>query len=86
MRLGQEVRRMPLGLPHDSKDLDENDTIFFGVRMRSCTPIRNSNFISVSFLDNRDDEYGKHGLGLQELEVLDEKHLQTQQQIKLYQA
>jgi len=40
----------------------------------------------VSCLDYQDGKHEKHRLRLQELEALDNKRLQAQQQIELYQA
>ena len=47
---------------------------------------RNSNSISTRHLDSEMTKEEKHRLRLQELEALDDKRLQAQQQIELYQA
>ena len=73
-------------LSHNGSNPNESYTILLGISVRSCTPTGNLNPISTRRLDDRDDKKEKHRLRLQELEALDDKRLQTQQQIELYQA
>ena len=54
--------------------------------MWRCTPIRDLDPISACCLDNQDGRLGENQLRLKELEALDDKRLQAQQQIELYQA
>ena len=75
-----------MGLSHDNENPDEGYIILFGIQVWSHTFTRNSAPISMCCLDNGDDKKEKHQLGLQELEALDDKRLQAQQQIELYQA
>jgi len=75
-----------MGLSHNSENPDESYTILFGIRVWGRTPTRNSDPISTHCLDDGDDKLEKHRPWLQELEALDDKHLQAQQQIELYQA
>jgi len=74
-----------MGLSHDDSNPDESHTIFFGVWMWSRTPIRNPDPISTCALTTEMTNE-KYRLRLQELEALDDKRLQAQQQIELYQA
>ena len=77
---------MPLSLLHDGKNPDEGHTIFLGVRMRGCIPLEiQIPSLWVALITEMTNEE-KHWLRLQELKVLDNKHLQAQQQIKTYQA
>ena len=75
-----------MGLSYNGENPDKGHAIFHGVRMRSCTPTGYPDPISVSCLDYQDGKHEKHRLRLQELEALDNKRLQAQQQIELYQA
>ena len=75
-----------MGLLHNGENSNKSYAILFGVRVRSCTPIGDSDFISRIALATEMTNVEKHQLRFQELEALDDKHLQAQQQIELYQA
>ena len=77
---------MLVGLPHNGENPDKSYVIFLGVRMLSCTLTGDSNLISASCLDNQDDGRREASIAPPKLEVVDDKNLQAQQQIELYQA
>ena len=74
---------MPLGLPYNSENPNKGYVIFFDLHIRTIFPLE----IQISSLRiTLETHEDKHRLLLQELEALDDKWLQAQQQIKLYQA
>ena len=75
-----------MGLSHNSENFDESYTILFGIRVWSRTLTRNLDPISTRCLDTEMTNKEKHRLRLQELEALDDKCLEAQQQIELYQG
>jgi len=77
---------MLMSLPHNGENPDESHTIFLGVWMWSCTPTGDPDPIFGSCLDNQDGRRGDASIVPQELKALENKSLQAQQQINLYQA
>jgi len=75
-----------MGLPHNGENLDENYVIFLGVECEAVLPLEIQIPSLRVALTTKMADKEKHQLRLQELEALDDKHLQAQQQIKLYQA
>ena len=77
---------MLIGLSHNSENPDESYTILFGYRCEVVLPLE----IQISYLcvalTTEMTNKEKHRLRLQELEALDDKRMQAQQQIELYQA
>ena len=77
---------MLIGLSHDSENPDEGYTVLFRIRVWSRTfleiQIPSLRIALTTEMTNEE----KHRLRLQELEALDDKRLQAQQQIELYQA
>ena len=77
---------MSLGLPNNSENPNKGYSILLGVSMRSRLPLEIqilSLHITLAIeLTHKD----KHQLCLHELEALDDKRLQAQQEIELYQA
>jgi len=74
---------MPLGLPYNGENPNKGYVIFFDLHIRTIFPLE----IQISSLRiTLETHEDKHRLLLQELEALDDKWLQAQQQIKLYQA
>ena len=75
-----------MGLSYDSSNPNKSYTILFGIWCEAVLPLE----IQIPSLrvamtaEMTNDE--KHQLRLQELEALDDKRLQAQQQIELYQA
>jgi len=84
--LGRQIRWMLMGLSHDGSNPDEGYTFLLGVWVWSCTPIRNLNSISTCRLDSRDDKWGEASTATLRTGGFDNKRLQAQQQIQLYQA
>ena len=74
-----------MGLSYDNLNPKKSYTVLFGIWVWSRAPTRNSNSISMCCLNNRDDEWGEASTATP-LEALDDKRLQAQQQIELYQA
>ena len=73
-----------MGLLHNSENPDKGYTILLSVQVWSRTPagIQIPSLCIVLMTEMANEE--KHRLRLQELEALDDKRLQAQQQIDLY--
>ena len=77
---------MSLGLPNHGTDTDRQYAFFPGIWVRSGYTIGNPGAIIAVALTTRMTSEDNDRLRLQELEALDEKRLQAQQHIELYQA
>ena len=77
---------MSLGLPNHSSDPDRQYTFFPGIRVRSSHTLEIQMPSLRVALMTRMTREDNDQLRLQELEALDEKLLQAQQHIELYQA
>ena len=75
-----------MGLSHDGSNLDKGYTFLLGIWVWSCTPIRNLDPISTRCLDNEDDKWEEASTATPRAESFDDKRMQAQQQIELYQA
>ena len=76
-----------MGLSHNSENSDESYTILFGIRVFEAVlpleiQIPSLRVVLTAEMTNEE----KHRLWLQELEALDDKCMQAQQQIELYQG
>ena len=75
-----------MGLSHDESNPNESLTIFFGICIEAVLPLEiQISSLHVALTTEMTNEE-KYQLRLQELEALDDKRLQVQQQIELYQA
>ena len=75
-----------MGLSHDGLNPNESYTILLGIWYEAVLPLEiQIPSLCVALTTEMTNEE-KHQLRLQELEVLDDKRLQAQQQIELYQA
>ena len=75
-----------MGLPHNGKNTNENYAFLLGIRVRSCISLEIQIPSLCDALATEITNEEKHRLRLQELEALDDKCLQAQGQIKIYQA
>ena len=75
-----------MGLSHNSESPNESYTVLFGVWVQSRTFTKNSDPSLCVALTTEKMNGEKRRLRLQELEALDDKRLQAQLQIELYQA
>ena len=75
-----------MGLLHDSENPGESYTVLFGIWVWAVLPLEiQIPSLYVALITEMTNEE-KHRLWLQELEALDNKRLQGQQQIELYQV
>jgi len=63
---------MPLSLPHNGENPNKRYAVLLGIRVRGCTSIEDSDFISVYCPGDGDNEREQASLRLQELEDLDD--------------
>jgi len=75
-----------MGLPHNGENPDKSRAIFLVYGCEVVLPLEIEIPSMRVTLTTRMVDEEKHRLHLQELEALDDKRLQAQQQIKLYQA
>ena len=77
---------MPIGLPHNYENPNKGYTILLGVGCEIILPLEiQIPSLHIALIIEMIDEK-KHQLRLQKLKALDDKRLQAQQQIELYQA
>ena len=77
---------MYLGLPNYDSNSNRQYTFFSVIWVRSSHTARNLDAFTTGHLSNQDDKEDNDQLRLQKLKALQEKQLQAQQHIELYQT